>query len=124
MAVIGIDHIQLAIPEGGEDAARSFFGDLLGMREVPKPANLSPGGCWFESGAVSLHIGVDPDFRPARKAHPALLVDDLTSLREVLDGAGHDTHEDKPVEGYRRFFTHDPFGNRVEIMQRVAPTTT
>lgn len=119
MAIIGMDHVQLAIPEGGEPAARRFFGDLLGMREVPKPANLSPSGCWFESGAVSLHIGVDPNFRAARKAHPALLVDDLAGLRAVIEAAGHETSDDKPVAGYERFFTHDPFGNRIELMQQV-----
>ena len=121
MAVIGLDHVQLAIPEGGEDAARGFFGDLLGMREVPKPANLSPSGCWFESGSVSIHIGVDPDFRPARKAHPALLVSDLAAIESRLRAAGHPLREDKPVEGYVRLFTEDPFGNRIEIMQRTLP---
>ncbi|EAQ27888.1 hypothetical protein NAP1_09847 [Erythrobacter sp. NAP1] len=120
MAVIGLDHVQLAIPEGGEDEAREFFAGLLGMREVPKPANLSSQGCWFESGTLSLHIGVDPDFRPASKAHPALLVDDIDALETALVEAGYETKQDKPVEGYRRFFTKDPFGNRIEIMQRTA----
>lgn len=118
MAIIGLDHIQIAIPEGGEGMARRFYGDVLGMHEVPKPDNLSPSGCWFERGGVSLHIGVDPDFTPARKAHPALLTDDLAMLRSRLEAAGHETREDKPVEGYERFFTADPFGNRIEIMQR------
>lgn len=119
MAVIGIDHVQLAIPAGGEDKARAFFVDLLGMREVPKPANLSPSGCWFECGALHLHIGVDHDFRPATKAHPALLVDDLGALREKLEAAGCETRDDEPIEGYQRFFTSDPFGNRIELMQKV-----
>lgn len=119
MAIIGLDHIQIAIPEGGEDRARSFYGELLGMHEAPKPENLSPTGCWFERGSVSLHIGVDPDFVPARKAHPALLVDDLVRLRERLEAAGFEGHDDKPVEGYARFFAFDPFGNRIEFMQRV-----
>ncbi|MBA4165264.1 MAG: glyoxalase [Erythrobacter sp.] len=119
MAVIGIDHVQLAIPAGGEDKARAFFVAVLGMREVPKPTNLSPSGCWFESGALSLHIGVDPDFRPAAKAHPALLVDDLASLRARLEAAGCETRDDEPIEGYQRCFTSDPFGNRIELMQRV-----
>ncbi len=118
MGIVGIDHVQLAIPAGGEDQARAFFVGLLGMREVPKPANLSSSGCWFEAGGVSLHIGVDPDFSPARKAHPAMLVDDLAGLREKLMEAGMDTRDDKPVEGYSRFFTSDPFGNRIELMQR------
>ncbi|KUO52137.1 MAG: glyoxalase [Sphingomonadales bacterium BRH_c3] len=119
MAVIGIDHVQLAIPAGGEDKARAFFNGLLGMREVPKPANLSVSGCWFECGGVNLHIGIDPEFRPARKAHPALLVDDLAGLRQRLEAAGVTTRDDKPVEGYARFFAEDPFGNRIELMQKV-----
>ena len=118
MAVIGLDHVQLAIPVGGEDASRTFFVDLLGMKEVPKPANLSPSGCWFEGGSISLHIGVDPDFRPARKAHPAFLVRDVEQLRQNLAEAGYPIRDDKPVDGYSRFFTEDPFGNRIEIMQR------
>ncbi|MEM6476910.1 MAG: VOC family protein [Pseudomonadota bacterium] len=118
MAIIGVDHVQLAIPHGGEDQTRAFFADLLGMQEVPKPDNLSPSGCWFEGGGARLHIGVDPDFRPARKAHPAFLVDNLADLRERLEAAGVATKDDKPVQGYARFFTHDPFGNRIELMQR------
>lgn len=118
MAIIGLDHVQIAIPAGGEDSAREFYGDLLGMHEVPKPENLSVSGCWFERGGVSLHVGVDPDFTPARKAHPAFLVDDLEGLSKRLDAAGHETRDDKPVEGYDRFFASDPFGNRVEFMQR------
>ena len=118
MAIIGLDHIQIAIPAGGEDQARGFYGASLGFHEVPKPENLSPTGCWFERGGVSLHIGVDPNFTPARKAHPAFLVDDLTALRTRLEAAGYETHDDKPVAGYTRFFTFDPFGNRVELMQR------
>ncbi len=118
MGIVGLDHIQLAIPEGGEDKARAFFSGLMGMVEVPKPSNLSPSGCWFESGDMRLHIGVDPDFKPARKAHPAFLVDDLCHLRAQLEGAGYETSNDKPVEGYNRFFTSDPFGNRIELMQR------
>lgn len=119
MAIIGLDHVQIAIPAGGEDKARAFYGELLGMHEAPKPANLSQTGCWFERGSVSLHIGVDPEFVPARKAHPALLVDDLPTLRKRLEAADHPTHDDKPVEGYVRFFTFDPFGNRIEFMQHV-----
>lgn len=119
MSVIGIDHVQLAIPVGGEDKARAFFVGLLGMREVPKPANLSSSGCWFESGTLSLHIGIDSEFRPAKKAHPALLVDNLASLRERLEAASVPTRDDKPVEGYDRFFAEDPFGNRIEFMQKL-----
>jgi len=120
VSVTGLDHVQLAIPEGGEDAARGFFAGLLGMVEVPKPANLSPSGCWFTGGALALHIGVDPAFRPALKAHPAFLVEDLAGLRERLAAAGCVIRDDKPVEGYTRLFTQDPFGNRIELMERVA----
>ena len=119
MGIIGLDHVQLAIPAGGEDRARAFFAGLLGMVEVPKPANQSPAGCWFTGGAAALHIGIDPDFRPAKKAHPALLVDDLAALRARLAEAGCVIRDDTPVEGYARFFTEDPFGNRIELMQRL-----
>jgi catechol 2,3-dioxygenase-like lactoylglutathione lyase family enzyme len=119
MAVIGLDHVQLAIPAEGEDRARGFYAGLLGMTEVPKPATLSASGCWFVGGTMSLHIGVDPDFRPATNAHPALLVDDLDALRARLVAAGCEASDNKPVVGYRRFFTADPFGNRIELMERV-----
>ena len=118
MAVLGLDHVQVAIPEGGEQRARAFYRGLLGMREVPKPETLSPSGCWFEGGTANVHIGVDPDFVPAKKAHPALVVDDLVDLRARLEAAGHRTRDDKPVAGFERFFAEDPFGNRVELMQR------
>jgi catechol 2,3-dioxygenase-like lactoylglutathione lyase family enzyme len=119
MAVIGLDHVQLAIPASGEDQARAFYAGLLGMAEVPKPAQLSRSGCWFVGGAVNLHLGVDPDFRAATKAHPALVVDDLDALRARLEAAGCDASDDKPIAGFRRFFTADPFGNRIELMERV-----
>ncbi|GMN03063.1 VOC family protein [Erythrobacter sp. MTPC3] len=118
MTVIGIDHVQLAIPAGGEDAMRTFFCDLLGMIEVPKPSNLSPSGLWLKGGAAHLHVGVDPHFKPASKAHPAFLVADLATLRTRLEAAGYETRDDKPVDGYTRFFTADPFGNRIELMQQ------
>ena len=117
--LLAYDHVQVAIPEGGEDRARAFFVDLIGMREVAKPDTLSPQGCWFEAGAVSLHLGVDSDFRPATKAHPAFLTADLDGLRVRLEEAEVVCRDDKPVAGYRRFFTADPFGNRLEFMQRV-----
>ncbi|MEM7701508.1 MAG: VOC family protein [Pseudomonadota bacterium] len=124
MALIGLDHVQLAIAEGGEDEARAFYADLLGLHEVPKPPQLSRNGCWFEGEGISLHIGVDPDFTPARKAHPAFLVDDLARLRERLEAAGITIKDEAPVEGYERFFTADPFGNRLEFMQRLSPRSS
>ena len=123
MAIVGIDHVQLTMPAGGEDAARAFYGGLLGLTEVPKPGPLSGrGGCWFiGSGAAgtssfSLHLGAEADFRPARKAHPALLVEDLDGLRAVLDAAGASTVDDDAPIGVRRFYAHDPFGNRLELV--------
>ena len=118
MGIVGIDHVQLAIPEGGKERAKQFFCNLLGMEEVKKPSNLSPSGCWFQGGAASLHVGIDPHFVAATKAHPALLVDNLAELKAQLEAAGVDTKDEKPLVGYERFFTSDPFGNRIEIMQR------
>lgn len=118
MAIVGLDHVQLAIPAGGEPAARLFYGGLLGLDEVPKPPHLAArGGCWFERGAVKLHLGVDPDFRPARKAHLALLVDDLRALSGRLEAAGHAVRTDEPLDGYDRIFVDDPFGNRIELLE-------
>ena len=120
MGVVGIDHVQLAIPENGEADARHFFCGLLGMEEVAKPSNLSPSGCWFQDKGTNVHVGVDPGFRAATKAHPAFLVDNLVELRSRLESEGFQTKDDKPVDGYDRFFTSDPFGNRIEIMQRIS----
>ena len=116
-AIIGLDHVQIAIPSGGEDRARAFYIGLLGLEEISKPPQLSPQGCWLRAGALSLHLGVDKDFHPAKKAHPALLVDDLLSVRASLESAGIATRDDTPIEGYSRFFADDPFGNRIEFMQ-------
>ena len=115
----GIDHVQLAMPAGREDEARRFYADVLGLHEVSKPASLANrGGCWFASadGRIQVHLGIDPDFRPARKAHPAFVVGDLDALRERLADAGADAIEDDAIE-VRRFYTADPFGNRIEFME-------
>ena len=120
MGVVGIDHVQLAMPEGGEETARAFYRDALGLTEVPKPADLAArGGCWFEGGGAHLHLGVERDFRPARKAHPALLVDDLEALVAALAEAGTAFAPGKPLDGYVRGDVVDPFGNRIELMQKV-----
>ena len=118
--IVGLDHVQLAMPAGGEDAARAFYGDLLGLREVPKPAALAVrGGCWFVGvGPVAIHLGVEPDFRPARKAHPAFVVDDLAGLRAVLENAGVTIVDDGAEIGVHRFHAFDPFGNRLELVDR------
>lgn len=113
-----LDHVQIAIPQGGEGEARIFFGELLGLTEIPKPAELGGrGGCWFQLGDRQLHLGVDPAFRPARKAHIAVAVEDLKALRAMLEDAGYKTRDDVPVDGRERFFTSDPFGNRIEFLQ-------
>jgi catechol 2,3-dioxygenase-like lactoylglutathione lyase family enzyme len=117
--ITGIDHVQLAIPAGAEESARQYYGSLLGMAEVPKPAALAGrGGCWFSSGSAVLHLGVEQPFSPARKAHPALLVSDLDALFERLAAAGYaGTRADNELLGVRRFHSFDPFGNRIEFQQ-------
>jgi catechol 2,3-dioxygenase-like lactoylglutathione lyase family enzyme len=114
----GLDHVQLAMPAGQEEAARQFYGKVLGLTEVSKPAALAGrGGVWFEGGALRLHMGVDPDFRPARKAHPALLVENLDALTAHLEMSGIEIKHDAPIEGFRRIFVSDPFGNRIELLE-------
>jgi predicted enzyme related to lactoylglutathione lyase len=117
--ILGLDHVQVAIPAGGEDAARAFYGSLLEMTEQAKPAALAGrGGCWFSAGAAVLHLGVEEPFRPARKAHPAFRVAELDSLSDRLAAAGYDcVRADGEIPGVRRFHTFDPFGNRIEFQQ-------
>jgi uncharacterized damage-inducible protein DinB len=124
MTVRSLDHVQLAMPQGREAEARAFYAGLLGFAEVAKPPQLAVrGGCWFERGGAKVHLGVDADFRPALKAHPALVVDGLVSLVARLAEAGHTVAEDLPLDGYARLFVTDPFGNRIELLQpdRTAP---
>jgi catechol 2,3-dioxygenase-like lactoylglutathione lyase family enzyme len=116
--MLRLDHIQLAAPEGCEPAARQFYGVLLGLKEIEKPEALRPrGGCWFECGAHQIHIGVDPNFRPARKAHPAFAVMNLSKLRETLAQAGVTLADDHSLPGTTRFFAEDPWGNRLEFLE-------
>ncbi|CDX12122.1 Putative ring-cleavage extradiol dioxygenase (fragment) [Mesorhizobium plurifarium] len=113
-----IEHVQLAMPSGEEDAARGFYADALGMTEVRKPLNLAKrGGCWFEAGRVRVHLGVETDFRPAKKAHPAFVVDELESFRARLNAAGFACEDDEPIDGFYRTYVSDPFGNRIELME-------
>lgn len=121
MSILGIDHVQLAMPAGEEEKARQFFISLLGFHEVAKPAELAKrGGVWFESGNVQLHLGVETDFRPARKAHPAFLVDGLDGLVEQVRSAGFEIDTSQPpLDGYKRAHVFDPFGNRIELMQKL-----
>jgi hypothetical protein len=106
------------MPPGGEEQARRFYEGALGIPEVPKPQNLaSRGGCWFERGSLKVHLGVEVDFHPARKAHPAFLVVDLPTLIERITRAGFAVSTDKPLDGYERVYISDPFGNRVELLE-------
>ena len=120
MKILSIDHIQLAIPAGEEEKARAFFVDLLGFTEILKPPELAKrGGAWFQSGNVQLHLGVEADFRPARKAHPAFLVEDLNALLTRVLNAGYETDTSQPpLDGYKRAHIFDPFGNRIELMEK------
>ncbi len=118
MTVTGIDHVQVAAPPGCEGAARRFYAELLGLREVPKPEPLrSRGGVWFSAGAQELHVGVEESFAPARKAHPGLVVDDLDAVAGRLDAGGFPTRDDDAIAGTRRLYVDDPFGNRIELRQ-------
>jgi catechol 2,3-dioxygenase-like lactoylglutathione lyase family enzyme len=120
MPIIGIDHVQLAMPAGLEEQARGFYRDVLGLPETPKPPELAKrGGCWFETDRVKIHLGIDPDFHAATKAHPGLLVTDLQAIIERCRESGFAIVDDASVEGYRRIFINDPFGNRLELLQRV-----
>jgi catechol 2,3-dioxygenase-like lactoylglutathione lyase family enzyme len=118
MRIHGLDHVQLAMPRGEEDQARAFYMGVLGMTELPKPPHLAVrGGVWFSGGAAHVHLGVENDFRPAKKAHPALLVEGLAELIARCEAAGHPPTTDEPLEGYDRVYVADPFGNRVELME-------
>jgi catechol 2,3-dioxygenase-like lactoylglutathione lyase family enzyme len=119
--VHGLDHVQLALPPGQEAQARAFYAGILGLTEVPKPANLAKrGGVWFEGGTLRLHLGVEADFRPAKKAHPALLVRNLAALTQHLQRSGVSVVTDEPLEGYDRIYVSDPFGNRIELLEPVS----
>ena len=116
-----IDHVQLAMPEGQEEVARAFYGILLGLREIAKPRSLQGrGGVWFDLGSRQIHLGVQADFRPATKAHPAFLVNDLAALRTRLQDRGFQIVEGEPLPGLDRFYAADPFGNRLEFLRRTA----
>ena len=116
--IAGVHHVQLSVPAGAEPALRAFYGGLLGMAEVAKPPRLAArGGVWFRSGTAELHLGVEDGFRPARKAHPGLLVCGLAGLAERLAAAGHGVTWDDLLPGYRRCYVHDPCGNRLELLE-------
>jgi catechol 2,3-dioxygenase-like lactoylglutathione lyase family enzyme len=117
--VVGIDHVQLPIPPGGEGAARAFYGELLGFVEVPKPPVMAArGGMWFQAGPVGIHLGIEPEMRASEKGHPALVVDDLDAFSARLTAAGFEWRPSDEIPGTRRGHTRDPFGNRIELIQR------
>ncbi len=120
MKVLAVDHVQLAMPAGPEAEAEAvaFYDGLLGITSVPKPAHLAArGGCWFVAGDVKVHLGVEEPFRPARKAHPALLVEGLGDLAARLAAAGHDVRAEAGLDGYDQRYVDDPFGNRIELLE-------
>ncbi len=121
MKILSIDHVQIAMPSGEEDSAREFYINILGFTEIRKPAELAKrGGAWFQSEGAQLHIGVEQEFRPARKAHPAFIVDELDVLITKAENAGYETDTSQPpLDGYKRAHVFDPFGNRIELMQRL-----
>jgi catechol 2,3-dioxygenase-like lactoylglutathione lyase family enzyme len=118
MRVRRLDHVLLAMRPCREADAREFYQDILGIPEAQKPADFAArGGCWFEDGELKVHLGVEKNFAPARKAHPAFIVDVLAGLTAILKDAGYAIAHDKPLQGYDRILVDDPFGNRIELMQ-------
>jgi catechol 2,3-dioxygenase-like lactoylglutathione lyase family enzyme len=116
--LISIDHVQLAMPAGKEQVASSFYEDILGLERLEKPPALAArGGCWFSNGDVALHLGVEEDFRPAKKAHPAVVVVDLDELAEAIRAADGEVTFSAEIPGTRRFYADDPFGNRLEFIE-------
>jgi catechol 2,3-dioxygenase-like lactoylglutathione lyase family enzyme len=114
---VRLHHVQVSCPSGGEEAARRFYAGALGIPEVAKPPALAArGGCWFRSDSLEIHVGVEESFTPAKKAHPALLVDDIEAVAQQLSGSGFPVTWDEEFPGYRRFYTADGNGNRVEIL--------
>lgn len=118
--IAALDHVQLAAPAGSEEALRTYYVRVLGMTEMPKPPVLAArGGCWFAAGPVQLHLGIEADFRPARKAHPGLRVTDIGAYAARLTEHGAEVTWDEDLPGHRRFFSHDPVGNRLEFLEPV-----
>jgi catechol 2,3-dioxygenase-like lactoylglutathione lyase family enzyme len=125
--VRAVHHVQIAMPRRREHEADAFYGDVLGLERIEKPAHLaSRGGCWFRcrGSDVEVHLGVEDPFTPARKAHPAFVVDDLGEIRRLLLERGYDVIEDTQIEGYERLYTSDPFGNRIEVLRQTPTDAT
>lgn len=116
--LVGLHHVQLAMPAGEEEAARLFYGTVLGLTEIPRPPGLSPdGGVWFVEGELEVHLGVEERFYPAVKAHPAFLVKRIEDVRARIEGAGYRVTDTVQLEGFHRIYVRDPFGNRVELIE-------
>lgn len=116
--LVGIHHVQLAMPAGEEDDAVRFYATTLGLERIPKPDVLAPrGGVWFRSGALQVHLGVEEGFRPAVKAHPAIQVENLGALRLRIEEAGYKIADTVQLEGFERIYVRDPFGNRIELIE-------
>ncbi len=118
--LVGIHHVQLAMPEGEDADAVAFYAGTLGLEQIPKPELLSPrGGVWFRSGTLEVHLGIEDGFRPAIKAHPAILVEGLEKLRAQIEEAGYKVSDSVPIEGFSRVYVRDPFGNRIELIEEI-----
>lgn len=118
--LVGLHHVQLAMPPGEEEAAVRFYSDVLGLTQVDKPPELAPrGGVWFRESELEVHLGVEEQFTPANKAHPAFLVRDLRAIRDRIESAGYRVTDDVPLQGYHRCHVRDPFGNRLELVEPV-----
>jgi catechol 2,3-dioxygenase-like lactoylglutathione lyase family enzyme len=118
--LLGLHHVQLAMPPGEEEAAVRFYGEVLGLTQVDRPPELAPrGGVWFREPELEVHLGVEEQFTPAYKAHPAFLVSDIGALRERIEAAGYRVTDDVPLQGFKRCHVRDPFGNRLELVEPV-----
>ena len=123
--ITGLDHVQVAMPVGAEDRARAFYTGVLGMAEIPKPAHLAVGGgCWFLCGGAQVHLGADPLFQAAKKAHPAFRVQDFPDYMVALEKSGLEIKPEAMVAGLRRATVFDPFGNRIELIEQLAESQT
>ena len=119
MPILDIDHVQVAIPVAGEERARAFYSGILGFREIEKPRQMAERkSIWFVAGTVNLHLGIEPNFTPAKRAHPAFVVEGLDAILAACDSAGISSKPDTSFNGLRRVHVFDPFGNRLELMER------